>query len=83
MYEIFLWKIRDRSRHEYIFESKKCIIFNVFKIVKTIDHPRKEISNETKLSNQIFLIFDFEEGRKKKTDWKQRRLLNLPQIGSL
>lgn len=54
----------------------------MFKIVKTIDHPRKEISNETKLSNQIFLIFDFEEGRKK-TDWKQRRLLNLPQIGSL
>lgn len=44
---------------------KKCIIFNVFKIVKTIDHPRKEISNETKGSNQIFLIFDFEEGRKK------------------
>lgn len=54
----------------------------MFKIVKTIDHPRKEISNETKGSNQIFLIFDFEEGRKK-TDWKQRRLLNLPQIGSL
>lgn len=38
----------------------------MFKIVKTIDHPRKEISNETKGSNQIFLIFDFEEGRKKK-----------------
>lgn len=66
----------------------------MFKTVKVIDHARKEVLNETKRSNQIFLISKGGGGRievwkilKKKKGGKRDGLeaatLNLPQIGSL
>lgn len=66
----------------------------MFKTVKVIDHARKEVLNETKRSNQIFLISKGGGARievwkilKKKKGGKRDGLeaatLNLPQIGSL
>lgn len=63
----------------------------MFKTVKVIDHARKEVLNETKRSNQIFLISKGGGAESKcerrrrggERDGLEAATLNLPQIGSL